>query len=125
MYETLDIEHNGRVATIRMNRPEVFNAFNEQLLGDLSAACSVLDADPSARVVVLAGRGRHFSAGTDRNWMRRASSYGEAENLEDSSRFARMLRALSETSKPTVARVQGAALGGGTGLAAAMRHGGP
>ena len=119
MFETLEIERNGRVATIWMNRPEVFNAFNEQLIGDLSAACSALDADASVRVVVLAGRGRHFSAGADLNWMRRASSYGEAENLEDSRRFARMLRALSEMSKPTIARVQGAALGGGTGLAAA------
>lgn len=119
MYETIEIERNGRVATIWMNRPEVFNAFNEQLIGDLSAACSELDADASVRVVVLAGRGRHFSAGADLNWMRRASSYGEAENLEDSRRFARMLRALSEMSKPTIARVQGAALGGGTGLAAA------
>jgi methylglutaconyl-CoA hydratase len=119
MFETLEIERNGRVATIWMNRPEVFNAFNEQLIGDLSAACAELDADASVRVVVLAGRGRHFSAGADLNWMRRASSYGEAENLEDSRRFARMLRALSEMSKPTIARVQGAALGGGTGLAAA------
>lgn len=119
MYETLEIERSGRVATIWMNRPAVFNAFNEQLIGDLSAACSELDADPSVRVVVLAGRGRHFSAGADLNWMKRASSYGEAENLEDSRRFARMLRALSEMSKPTIARVQGAALGGGTGLAAA------
>jgi methylglutaconyl-CoA hydratase len=119
MFETLELERNGRVATIWMNRPEVFNAFNEQLIGDLSAACAELDADASVRVVVLAGRGRHFSAGADLNWMRRASSYGEAENLEDSRRFARMLRALSEMSKPTIARVQGAALGGGTGLAAA------
>lgn len=119
MFETLEIERSDRVATIWMNRPEVFNAFNEQLIGDLSAACAELDADASLRVVVLAGRGRHFSAGADLNWMRRASSYGEAENLEDSRRFARMLRALSEMSKPTIARVQGAALGGGTGLAAA------
>lgn len=71
------------------------------------------------RVVVLAGRGKHFSAGADLNWMRRASSYGEAENLADARRFAGMLRALSSMSKPTIARVQGAALGGGTGLTAA------
>ncbi|MDO8250484.1 MAG: enoyl-CoA hydratase/isomerase family protein [Rhodoferax sp.] len=119
MYETLEIERSGRVATIWMNRLEVFNAFNEQLIDDLSAACTELDADRSVRVVVLAGRGRHFSAGADLNWMKRASSYGEAENLADSRRFARMLRALSGMSKPTIARVQGAALGGGTGLAAA------
>jgi methylglutaconyl-CoA hydratase len=119
MFETVEIERSGRVATIWMNRPEVFNAFNEQLIGDLSAACSELDADASVRVVILGGRGRHFSAGADLNWMKRASTYSEAENLADSRRFARMLRRLSDMSKPTIARVQGAALGGGTGLAAA------
>ena len=119
MYETLEIERIGPVATIWMNRPEVFNAFNEQLIADLSDACSMLDAEPAVRVVVLAGRGRHFSAGADLNWMKRASGYGQTENLEDARRFARMLRLLSEMSKPTIARVQGAALGGGTGLAAA------
>jgi methylglutaconyl-CoA hydratase len=119
MFETLEIERSGRLATIWMNRPEVFNAFNEQLIADLGRACAELDGDPSVRVVVLAGRGRHFSAGADLNWMQRASVQGEAENLEDARRFARMLRALSEMSKPTIARIQGAALGGGTGLAAA------
>ncbi len=119
MFETLEIERNGRVATIWMNRPEVFNAFNEQLIADLGQACAELDVDASVRVVVLAGRGRHFSAGADLKWMQRASAHGEAENLNDARRFARMLRALSEMSKPTIARIQGAALGGGTGLAAA------
>ncbi len=118
-YETLEVERSGRVATIWMNRPEVFNAFNEQLIADLGEACAELDADAGVRVVVLAGRGRHFSAGADLNWMKRASAFGEAENLADARRFARMLRALSDMSKPTIARVQGAALGGGTGLAAA------
>ena len=118
-YETLEIEHSNRVATIWMNRPAVFNAFDEQLITDLNAACTVLDADPTVRVVVLAGRGRHFSAGADLNWMKRASTGGPAENLEDARRFAKMLRALADLSKPTIARVQGAALGGGTGLAAA------
>lgn len=119
MYETLEIERYDRVATIWMNRPEVFNAFNEQLIADLGDACTLLDADQAVRVVVLAGRGRHFSAGADLNWMRRASACGQAENLEDARRFARMLRALAGMSKPTIARIQGAALGGGTGLAAA------
>ncbi|MDX5411141.1 MAG: enoyl-CoA hydratase/isomerase family protein, partial [Thauera sp.] len=106
-------------ATIWMDRPEVFNAFNEQLIAELAAACAALDADASVRVVVLAGRGKHFSAGADLNWMRRASDSTEAENLADSRKFAAMLRALSGLSKPTIARVQGAALGGGTGLTAA------
>ncbi len=118
-YETLAIERRGAVATIWMDRPEVFNAFNEQLIAELAAACAELDADASVRVVVLAGRGRHFSAGADLNWMRRASDSTEAENLADSRKFAAMLRTLSAMSKPTIARVQGAALGGGTGLTAA------
>lgn len=119
MYDTLVIERRQRVATIWMNRPQVFNAFNEQLIDDLQQACQVLDADPGVRVLVLAGRGKHFSAGADLNWMRRAAQASEAENLEDARRFAKMLRTLSDLSKPTIARIQGAALGGGTGLAAA------
>ena len=79
----------------------------------------IRDSDPTVRVLVLAGRGRHFSAGADLNWMRRAAAASEADNLSDALRFARMLRSLSGLSKPTIARVQGAALGGGTGLAAA------
>ncbi len=118
-YETLDIERQGAVATVWMNRPEVFNAFNEQLIDDLAAACGALEDDAGVRVVVLAGRGRHFSAGADLNWMQRASACSEAENLADARKFAAMLQALSGLSKPTIARVQGAALGGGTGLAAA------
>jgi methylglutaconyl-CoA hydratase len=119
MFETLTIEHAGPVATVWMNRAEVFNAFNEQLIDELTRACARLEQDASVRVVVLGGRGPHFSAGADLNWMRRAAQAGEQENLEDARRFARMLHALSNLSKPTIARVQGAALGGGTGLAAA------
>ncbi len=119
MYQTLKLERQGAVATIWMDRPEVFNAFDEQLIAELAAACAELDADASARVVVLGGRGRHFSAGADLNWMRRAAAFTEDENRADARRFAAMLRRLAGMSKPTIARIQGAALGGGTGLAAA------
>ena len=119
MYSTLHIERQGRIATIWMNRPEVLNAFNEDLIADLSAACKELDADDSVRIVVLAGRGKHFSAGADLNWMKRASVQSPEENVADARKFAGMLRTLSDLSKPTIARVQGAALGGGTGLTAA------
>lgn len=120
-YSTLEIQRDGAVATLWMNRPEVFNAFDEPLIAELTQACQALDHDDSVRVVVLAGRGRHFSAGADLNWMRRAASHGEAENLADARQFARMLRTLATLSKPTVARVHGAALGGGTGLTAACQ----
>ena len=119
MYQTLEIERQGGVATLWMNRPEVHNAFDETLIAELTAACEALDADTSVRVVVLAGRGKSFSAGADLNWMKRAANNGVAENLQDARALARMLRVLAEMKKPTIARVQGAALGGGTGLTAA------
>ena len=119
MYQTLEIERRGAVVTLWMNRPDVHNAFDETLITELTAACQALDADASVRVVVLAGRGKSFSAGADLNWMKRASNNGVDENLADARALARMLRVLAEMKKPTIARVQGAALGGGTGLTAA------
>lgn len=118
-YTSLEIERKGQLATLWMNRPEVFNAFDETLIAELTQACNALDADASVRVVVLAGRGRHFSAGADLNWMKRAAAAGPEDNLQDARRFAAMLQRLATMSKPTIARVQGLALGGGTGLAAA------
>ncbi|TXT26698.1 MAG: enoyl-CoA hydratase [Rhodocyclaceae bacterium] len=119
MYQTLEIQYAGKVATIWMNRPAVLNAFDEQLIAELADACAELDADDSVRVVILGGRGKHFSAGADLNWMKRASQFSHEQNVDDARKFAGMLRTLSEMSKPTIARVQGAALGGGTGLTAA------
>ncbi len=119
MYETLEIERKGPVATIWMNRPAVFNAFDETLIAELAAACRELEADAGVRVVVLGGRGRHFSAGADLNWMKRAAQFSAEQNLADARNFAAMLNTLAGLRKPTVARVQGAALGGGTGLTAA------
>lgn len=118
-YETLEIVRAGGVATIWMNRPDVHNAFNAQLIADLTAACIELDADNAVRAVVLAGRGKSFSAGADLNWMRAAGEASEAENFADAMKLAGMLRTLAEMNKPTIARVHGAALGGGMGLASA------
>ena len=119
MYQTLEIERAGPVATVWMNRPEVHNAFNPWLIADLTAACRELDADSTVRVVILAGRGRSFSAGADLNWMKAAGQTSVEDNLDDAQRLAVMLRTLAEMQKPTVARVHGSALGGGLGLAAA------
>ena len=119
MYQTLEIETKGPVATLWMNRPDVHNAFDETLIAELTAACKALDHDPAVRVVILAGRGKSFSAGADLNWMKRAAANGVEENLTDARALAGMLRTLAEMKKPTIARVQGAALGGGTGLTAA------
>jgi len=119
MTQTLEIETRGPVATLWMNRPDVHNAFDEALIQDLTAACKALDHDPAVRIVILAGRGKSFSAGADLNWMKRAAANGVDENLADARALAGMLRTLAEMKKPTIARVQGAALGGGTGLTAA------
>ncbi|MCK0510404.1 enoyl-CoA hydratase/isomerase family protein [Aromatoleum buckelii] len=119
MYETLEIRTEGGVATIWMNRPDVHNAFNAQLIADLTAACRELDADDTVRVVVLAGRGKSFSAGADLNWMKAAAAASVEDNLDDARRLAGMLQTISAMGKPTIARVQGAALGGGMGLASA------
>ena len=119
MYETLEIQREAGVATIWMNRPDVHNAFNAQLIADLTTACIELDADDTVRAVVLAGRGKSFSAGADLNWMKAAGEASEAENFADAMKLAGMLRTLAEMNKPTIARVHGAALGGGMGLASA------
>ena len=119
MFTTLEIELQGTVATIWMNRPDLHNAFDEILIAELTAACIALDDDNDVRLVVLAGRGKSFSAGADLNWMKRAANNGIADNLNDARALAQMLRTIAEMKKPTIARVQGAALGGGMGLAAA------
>jgi methylglutaconyl-CoA hydratase len=95
------------------------NAFDETLITELTAACIALNDDPDVRIVILAGRGKSFSAGADLNWMKRAANNGIDENLNDARALAFMLRTLAEMQKPTIARVQGAALGGGMGLATA------
>lgn len=119
MYRTLEIERRRSVAILWMNRPQVHNAFNAELIAELTAACRELDADAATRVVILAGRGKSFSAGADLSWMEAAGRAALEDNLEDARRLALMLRTLAELRKPTIARVHGAALGGGLGLAAA------
>jgi len=107
------------VVQVTMSRPEVFNAFDETMIGELDAAFAALESDAAVRVIVLAGAGRHFSAGADLQWMQRASAASLEWNLQDARRFAAMLARIEATAKPTVAVVQGAALGGGVGLACA------
>ena len=119
-YQTLNISTRAPgVAQVTMSRPAVFNAFDEAMIGELDAAFAALAADAAVRVVVLAGEGRHFSAGADLQWMQRASRASEDWNLQDARRFAGMLARIAALPKPTVARVQGAALGGGVGLTCA------
>ena len=106
------------VARIRLNRPDVHNAFDAGLVAALTDALQAAAADPAARVVVLEGEGASFSAGADLHWMRGMAAATEAANRDDSLALARLMRTLDELPKPTVARVHGAALGGGVGLVA-------
>jgi methylglutaconyl-CoA hydratase len=108
----------GGVAWLTLDRPEIHNAFDDRLIALLTAELARLGEDDAVRVVVLTGAGRSFSAGADLNWMRRTATYGEAENLADARALAKLMQTLDQLAKPTVARVNGAALGGGTGLVA-------
>ena len=114
----LQTEIKEGVATIRMNRPDVHNAFDDALIAALTAELHRLDELPQARVVVLAATGKSFSAGADLNWMRRMAKYSREENLRDAMALAGLMRTLDGMKKPTIARVQGAAVGGGVGLVA-------
>ena len=118
MPEPLQILAEGPLRRLRLARPELHNAFDADLIASLTAALAEAGADPAVRVVVLEGAGASFSAGADLNWMRDMAAAGEAENREDSLALARLMRTLDEVPKPTIARVHGAAFGGGIGLVA-------
>lgn len=118
-YQTLDIEHQGHVATIWLDRPDVRNAFNETSIAEITAAFRALDHDQQVRVIVLAARGTAFCAGADLNWMKKMASHTDVENLADAAALAEMLRVIYHCTKPVIARVQGDCYAGGMGLVAA------
>jgi len=113
----VDIDKLG-VATVTLNRPEKHNAFNQDVIKTLTGELSKLNNNDDARVVVLTGEGKSFSAGADLNWMRSMADYSEDENLEDSLRLAELMWTLDGLQKPTVARINGSVFGGGVGLVA-------
>src|SRR5690606_33460299 len=118
MTDSLLVLREGPVARVRLNRPDLHNAFDAGLVAGLTEAFEALGRDPDVRVVILEGAGTSFSAGADLNWMRGMAAASEAENREDSLALARMMRALDELPRPAIPRVQGAAFGGGVGLVA-------
>jgi methylglutaconyl-CoA hydratase len=117
-YTTIDVAVSTGIAVVTLNRPEFHNAFNETLIAELTAALRGLGADSAVRVVVLIGAGSSFCAGADLNWMKKMAAFSRAQNLADAKALAAMLTALNELPKPTIARVHGAAFGGGVGLIA-------
>lgn len=118
MTDPLLLERDGAVARLRLHRPDLHNAFDAGLVAALTAALARLAQDDGVRVVVLEAAGASFSAGADLNWMRGMAAASERENRGDALALARLMRALDELPKPTIARVHGAAFGGGVGLVA-------
>jgi len=114
-YKTLLLEHSDGVLTVTLNRPEVHNAFNDELIAEAIDLFSNIDAH-ATRAVVLKGTGKNFCAGADLNWMSRMVSYTRDENIRDSSKLAKMYALMNECPVPIVGRIQGAAIGGGVGL---------
>jgi methylglutaconyl-CoA hydratase len=119
MYETISVESAGRIGRIWLDRPQVHNAFNAVMIRELRGALAALRDDARVRVVVLSGRGRSFCAGADLNWMREIVRYSYEQNLEESTALADFLFELYAFPKPTIARVAGAAIGGGAGFLSA------
>lgn len=118
-YQFLQLEQRDQVAYVWLNRPELHNAFNTTVIEELHACFNSLNQRDDVRVVVLAGRGKSFSAGADLNWMKQVGQASPAENEVDALKLAQMLNALATLKQPTLARVHGIAFGGGMGLASA------
>ena len=116
-YKTLLVEPADGVLNVTLNRPDVHNAFNDELIAEAIDLFSSIDT-AATRVVVLKGTGKNFCAGADLNWMSRMVSYTREENVRDSAQLAKMYAILNECPVPVVGRIQGAAIGGGVGLVA-------
>ena len=115
---TLQLTTQGAIARVTLSRPEVRNAFNEAVIGELTATFLELGARKDLRAIVLAAEGKAFCAGADLNWMRAMAQYSWDENHADARRLADMLWAIYHCPVPVVARVQGDVYAGGVGLVA-------
>jgi methylglutaconyl-CoA hydratase len=115
--DTVHLSIDSRqVATLWLNRPDKHNAFDDAMIAQLSKACEQVADNPELRVLILASKGRNFSAGADLGWMQRMANYDYADNLRDARALAHLLHTLNTLPQATIARVQGAAFGGAVGL---------
>jgi methylglutaconyl-CoA hydratase len=115
----LKVEKKDGIARVTLDRPDLRNAFDDELISSLTTVFNAIGSDGSIRVMILGGNGPAFCAGADLNWMKRMAKYGYAENLADAEALALMLATLDRLPKPTIARVHGPVFAGGTGLVAA------
>jgi len=113
---TIIASKEGKILRLTMNRPQVHNAFNSTMIRELAAAFAGAGPDSNIRLVVLTGAGESFCAGADLNWMREIIHYSYEQNLRESRELAELLYSIYTLPKPTIARVNGAVIGGGTGL---------
>ncbi len=117
-YQTIQLKKSkSGVAYVTMNRPDVHNAFNAEMIAELSTCFNKLNEDKKVQVIVLQANGKSFSAGADVNWMKNMAAASEEENKQDSEQLAALMRTINFNAKATIAVVQGLALGGGVGLA--------
>jgi len=119
IFRTIELERDGSVGRIWLNRPDVRNAFNAGMIGELRRALRALAGDDAVRVIVLSGKGTAFCAGADLAWMREIVGFSYKQNLQESLDLAECLHDVYAVSKPTIARVNGPAIGGGTGFVSA------
>jgi methylglutaconyl-CoA hydratase len=117
-YQFLDVRREGAVEFVTLNRPEVRNALNDVVIAELAAWSAATREDRGVRVAVLGGAGKTFSAGADVEWMARAVNFTRDENAREAEALSAMFAGLDRLPVPLVGRIQGAALGGGAGLAA-------
>ncbi len=117
-FRTVDVRREGPIAHVALNRPEVRNSFDRELIAEVRAAFERLADEAAIRVVVLSGNGKAFCGGADVNWMRASLELSHDENVADARTLSQMFRAIDRIPKPAVARVHGSALGGGAGLVA-------
>jgi len=117
-FKCISIERDGPVERVVLNRPDVRNAFDDEMIRELSWWADSVAKDPAVRVIVLSGAGPVYSAGADLRWMARMATYSREQNLQDATDVARLFLAIDRLPLPVVSRVHGAALGGGVGLCA-------
>jgi methylglutaconyl-CoA hydratase len=118
-YKTIEIERVDGVATVWLNRPEIRNAFNEVMIGELISAFNELSNEETVQIIVLRGKGKAFCAGADLNWMRDVATYSYEQNLKESLQLSECFNTIYNCPIPTIAVVHGAAIGGANGLLAA------
>lgn len=118
-FDSLLLDINDHVATITLNRPDKRNAFNDDVIRELTEVFAFCGEQPDVRAVVLTANGKAFCAGADLNWMRAMADYTRDENLADADKLAQMLATIYHCPKPTVAAIQGDVYAGGMGLVAA------